>query len=196
MKKYCQLTVILLLLFGINLSTQKKAKNGSIYKTHSGLDLVHQYQQAFVSSDEATLTKILAGYAKSINALSSNKANKEIDKSQIIENTKTWSENINYLRITDEKPAYPDAIEYKKGGQLWVQTWGKFCIQKKTGVILNMRLHRLYELINEGTQIESIFNYADWRIYGEIWNSFSDGVNGTIYINHENIYSIRKSVHI
>ena len=59
-----------------------------------------------------------------------------------------------------------------------------------------MWLHRLYELINEGTQIESIFNYADWRIYGEIWNSFSDGVNGTIYINHENIYSIRKSVQI
>ena len=86
---------------------------------------MHQYQQAFVIGDEATLTKILAGYAKSINALSSNKANKGIDKFKIIENTKTWSENIDYLRITDEKPAYPDAIEYKEGGQLWVHIWGK-----------------------------------------------------------------------
>ena len=58
-----------------------------------------------------------------------------------------------------------------------------------------MPVHRLYKLNNEGAQIESIFDYVDWRIYGEIWNSFSDRENGAIYINNENIYSIRKSVH-
>jgi len=47
MKKHYQLTMILLLLFGLNLSAQKKEKNGTIYKTHPGIDLVHQYQQAF-----------------------------------------------------------------------------------------------------------------------------------------------------
>ena len=196
MKRRYQLTMTLLLLFGLNLSAQKKEKNGTIYKTHPGIDLVHQYQQAFVSGDEATLTKILADDAKSINALSSNKDDKGSDKSKIIGNAKTWSENIDYLRITDDKPAYPDAIEYKEGGQLWVQTWEKiYGVQKKTGVKLDMPVHRLYKLNNEGTQIESIFDYADWRVYEEIWNSFSDRENGTIYINHENINSVRKSVH-
>ena len=83
MKKHYQLTMILLLLFGLNLSAQKKEKNGTIYKTHPGIDLVHQYQQAFVSGDEATLTKILADDAKSINALSSNKDDNGSDKSKI-----------------------------------------------------------------------------------------------------------------
>ena len=131
MTKHFQLTVILLLLFGINLSAQKKDKNGTIYKTHSGIDLVHQYQQAFASGHKATLTKILAGYAKVINALISNKDDMAIDKSKIIGNAKTWSENIDYLRITDDKPDHPDAIEYKEGGQLWVQTWGKYMVFKK-----------------------------------------------------------------
>ena len=69
---------------GLNLSAQKRDKNGNIYKTHPGIDLVHQYQQAFVSGDEATLKKILADDEKSNNALRSNKENKGIDKSKII----------------------------------------------------------------------------------------------------------------
>ena len=45
---------------------------------------MHQYQQDFVSGDEATLKKILADDEKSNNALRSNKENKEINKSKII----------------------------------------------------------------------------------------------------------------
>jgi len=67
--------------------------------------------------------------------------------------------------------------------------------KKKTGVKLDMPMHRLYKTNNEENQIESIFDYADWRVYEEIWNSFSDIENGKIYINHENINSVRKSAY-
>ena len=100
------------------------------------------------------------------------------------------------MRITDDKPAYPNSIEYKEGGQLWVQTCEKHMMfKKKTGVKLDMPMHRLYKTNNEENQIESIFDYADWRVYEEIWNSFSDIENGKIYINHENINSVRKSAY-
>ena len=95
-----------------------------------------------------------------------------------------WNTNISYLKISNNDPAYPDAVEYKKGDQLWVQTWEKiYGVNNQTGVKFDMPIHRLYRLTKDGKKIISLVDYTDRRNYQRMWDAWpgNDLKNGTIY---------------
>lgn len=95
------------------------------------------------------------------------------------------------LNIEDAKPAYPDAIDYKKGG-VWVQDWLKFTgIHKETGIVLDLPFHFLYSF-NKENKITCLHVYVNTRTFDEIRNSRSTRENGTVYINHPYIVTVRK----
>ncbi len=175
------------------LSGQKKTKNGNVYSDHPGIELVNTFNKAFVEADTVTLNAILDDNFKIKNSLSLNKGDKGSTKSDLINNSIYWNANIKHLSITQAKPAYPDAIEYKQGNQLWVQSWDKINgFHKSTGVKMDAPLHRLYRLTSNAKKILWIGEYFERNIFREIWSSEKDRKNGEIYVNHKNINTVRK----
>ena len=188
-----KLTFILIALISFSVSAQKK-KNGTAYDKHPGITLIEAFNNAFIAADVEKLSSILDDDFKAYNALSSNKDQKGTPKKNFIGQSKWWNANIDYLKITQDKPAYPDAIEYK-GGQIWVQTWERvYGVNKQTGVELDMPIHRLYRLNKDATKIQLLMDYTDRRNYMRMWDAWpgNDRKNGDIYMNHENINTVRK----
>ena len=182
----------LFLFITTSIVAQKKEKNGTIYKDHPGIDLILQFNEAFISADTITLDKILADKVKLENGLSLNKDSKGTNKDQIIASSKYWSANVKHLSIK-QGPGYPDALEYKEGNQLWVQTWESMNgYHSQSGVKLDAPLHRLFRLSPDGKKILYIAEYFERNLYLEISKSNYERTNGKIFINHPNINTVRK----
>lgn len=192
MKNYLLISLLSL----TSLFAQKKVKNGTVFSNHPGIALVNQFNEAFVNADTLTLASLLHEKARIKNGLTLNKDEKGANKQQIIGTALFWKANIRHFSITQDKPAYPDAIEYKKGGQLWVQSWDRVNgYHNETGVKLDAPLHRLFRLTPDAKQILWIGEYFERDLYRQIWTSTNDRKNGQIYINHPNINSVRKMMH-
>ena len=187
-------SLIIFLFCSSLLIAQKKTKNGTVYIKHPGIELVNKFNKAFVEADTITLEEILHKDFKRRNGISQNKSDTGDTKSQLIQNSIYWNSNIKYLSITQAKPAYPDAIEYKEGKQLWVQSWDRVNgYHKSTGVKLDAPLHRLFRLTSDAKKILWIAEYFDTKIYWDIWSGDGkDRKNGEIFMEHENINTVRK----
>lgn len=184
---------LLSFLFVFSLNAQKN-KNGVVFDKHPGIDLVNSFNEAFVAADMDKLNTILHDDFKAYDGLSSNKDQEGTSKQNFMGQSNWWNTNISYLKISNNNPAYPDAVEYKKGDQLWVQTWEKiYGVNNQTGVKFDMPIHRLYRLTKDGKKIISLVDYTDRRNYQRMWDAWpgNDLKNGTIYKNHENINSVR-----
>jgi|TARA_A100001011_G_scaffold219228_1_gene227177 ketosteroid isomerase-like protein len=184
---------LLSFLFVFSLNAQKN-KNGVVFDKHPGIDLVNSFNEAFVAADMDKLNTILHDDFKAYDGLSSNKDQEGTSKQNFMGQSNWWNTNISYLKISNNDPAYPDAVEYKKGDQLWVQTWEKiYGVNNQTGVKFDMPIHRLYRLTKDGKKIISLVDYTDRRNYQRMWDAWpgNDLKNGTIYKNHENINSVR-----
>lgn len=180
-------------LFVFSLNAQKN-KNGVVFDKHPGIDLVNSFNEAFVAADTDKLNTILHDDFKAYDGLSSNKDQEGTSKQNFLGQSNWWNTNISYLKISNNDPAYPDAVEYKKGDQLWVQTWEKiYGVNNQTGVKFDMPIHRLYRLTKDGKKIISLVDYTDRRNYERMWDAWpgNDLKNGTIYKNHKNINSVR-----
>lgn len=188
-----KLIYLLSFLFVFSLNAQKN-KNGVVFDKHPGIDLVNSFNEAFVAADMDKLNTILHDDFKAYDGLSSNKDQEGTSKQNFMGQSNWWNTNISYLKISNNNPAYPDAVEYKKGDQLWVQTWEKiYGVNNQTGVKFDMPIHRLYRLTKDGKKIISLVDYTDRRNYQRMWDAWpgNDLKNGTIYKNHENINSVR-----
>ena len=125
---------LLSFLFVFILNAQKN-KNGTVYDKHPAIDLVDEFNQAWVSGDIEKAASFLTDDFRVRNGNSVNKDDKGFDKQQMIGSMTWWYNNNSYLKFTRDNPAYPDAIEYKKGNQIWVQTWDRlYAVNNQTGV--------------------------------------------------------------
>jgi hypothetical protein len=133
-------------------------KNGIIYIDHPAIETVNAMSAAFVAGDRETAASYLADDFKSYNGSDTNKDAKGQNKEEWLERLDFWKENMSYLSLTPSKGAYPDALEYKDSG-IWVQTWEHIRgVHKKTGVKLDMPLHRLI-VVNEEKRVGSAKRY-------------------------------------
>ena len=55
-----------------------------------------------------------------------------------------------------------------------------------------MPFHRLYYLNDDYTKIKSAFEYANQNVFNALNDNNYERTNGTIYINHEYINTVRK----
>ena len=191
--------ISIVLLMAMFITYAQKKTNGIIYVEHPAITTVEAMTQAFVSGDTDKVANYLADDFKSYNGISSDKDDKGEDKASFLKEVKYWKDNIDYLRISRSKGAYPDALEYKGDANqkdlVWVQTWEDVKgVHNKTGVKIDMPMHRLF-IVDNNNKIKTIIGYMNNSIRDEIGQSFTDRKNGEIYNHHEYINDVRKMIY-
>jgi len=185
-----KITTLFILLLFVGANTYGQKKSGVIFSEHESIPLTQKLWQAMVLGDEETYRSFFADSALIIRNDNSvpPKANAEIGKG-----LEEWSAAYEDLSIGDHKPAYPDALEYKEGGT-WVQDWLLLTgIHKETGIVLDLPIHNLYSFDEDG-KVKMMISYFNDDVFEEISNSGGKKENGTVYINHPYIATVRKAV--
>ena len=185
MKKILLLTIS----FFVALLSYGQEKNGTVYIKHPAIETRKKYWSAFEKGDKATISAVLADSM----VANFNGSTVFQKKEDYLKNIDWWSTEFENLKVVDDAPGYPDAIDYTKGG-LWVQDWLLITgTHKKSGINLNLHLHNLYSFNKDGkiTSLELYFNNDQFEA---ITSSGFTQENGKIYINHPYIITVRKSV--
>ena len=187
-----KITFMLVALITFSVSAQKKKKNGNLYIEHPGIDLVESFHKAFVDGDIEKAASFLSEDFRIYNSLTMNKDSKGWGKAAIIANMTSWKNNWEYLSFERSEGSYPDAIEYDKSGN-WVFSWNHlYAINKTTGVKFDSPILRGYVLNESNNKITRIHEYNNSSNFSMVNDSFYERKNGTIYINHEHINTVRK----
>jgi len=175
----------------VSVAFSQKRNNGKVYDEHPAIELAEKTMQLFVTADPA-LGDYLADDFKAYNGLNPNKDAEGTSKANFLNQSAWWQKNFDYLRIERNDPAYPDAIEYKKGNT-WVQTWEiLYGVSKETGMKIDIPVHRLFMLNKEGTKVKVLINYFNTALFDKLWESYGPRTNGTIYKSHPYISVVRK----
>lgn len=173
--------------------SQKKT-NGIIYVDHPAITIVENFHKAFVNGDVNKVSSFISNDFKTYDASDNSAAR---DKEGLLKEVANWRDNYEYTNLTRSKGAYPDALEYKEDlqkGEIWVQTWENLKgIHKQTGVKIDVPIHRAY-VLNKDLKIKTQFVYLNNRPFDEIFYSKSERKNGELFINHENINTVRKMI--
>ena len=186
------ITVAFATMLFLNVNAQKKA-NGKMYIDHPAIDLVENVMQMFINGDE-NLANFLDNDFRSRSGVTIDKSNEGSTKEEFLNQSRWWSNNFDNLSITRDSPAYPDALEYKDSGT-WVQTWERlYGVNKTTGFVIDMPVHRLFWLNEDESKVKGMFVYANTSVFSDMWESYNPRTNGTIYKSHENINKVRKMI--
>lgn len=184
---------LLSFLFVFSMNAQKN-KNGTIYDKHPGIDLIASFHDAIEKGDIERAESILHD---DVSWYDGNTKDTEWGKKERILNNIRWFKNqFDYVSFDDTEGAYPDMLEYKKSGN-WVQSWfNVYGVHKNTGVKLDHPVLRVYRLNDDSSQITAIIEYSNKLEFNKIWDAApgNERKNGTIYMNHENINSVRKAM--
>lgn len=188
-----KLFIIMLLTTGIMFS--QKTKNGTVYKEHPAITATEAMWQAFFSGDKEKAASYLADDFRSFSGTPLNKDAKGGDKENFLGGVDWVKENMSYVSYTRSEGAYPDAIEYKEDEDgLWVQSWDHLkAMNNQSGVKIDMPIHRLYQM-NDDSKIYRMYTYDNDLPWLEMRRSNATRTNGTIYVNHDNINTVRKMV--
>jgi hypothetical protein len=176
--------LMILSLSGLLVNAQKE--NGIVYSEHEAIAKTKAMLAAFVQGDKNAYCSFFADtvYVET-NGQYQLRLNK--DMGMYID----WWKAFDNLSIMDDKPAYPDAIDYKEGG-VWVQDWLRWKgTNKETGVNLNLKTHSLYSFDKNG-KINSIHHYFNNDVFDEIYKSTTTVENGVVYRYHPYITIVRK----
>jgi ketosteroid isomerase-like protein len=181
--------LLLAISFFVVLLINAQEKNGTVYIKHPAIDKTKNLWSAFEKGDKAAFGAFLADSMVAIYNGSSDFQKKE----DYLKSLDWWSTEFENLKVVDDAPGYPDAIDYTKGG-LWVQDWLLITgTHKKSGINLNLHLHDLYSFNKDG-KITSLSLYFNNNQFEEITSSGATQENGKIYINHPYIITVRKYI--
>lgn len=163
-------------------------ENGVVYVEHDAINKTKALWDAFLKGDKDAFTNF---FADTVNTGMNGNFSKKL-KAEMSGPMAFWA-GFDNLKIVDDKPAFPDAINYTKGG-LWVQDWLRVSgTHRKTGINIDLPMHFLYAFDKNG-KIKTLIQYSDNSIFNEIANSGRTIENGTVYINHPYIVTVRKLV--
>jgi ketosteroid isomerase-like protein len=168
------------------LNAQKE--NGIVYSEHEAINKTKAMWNALVKSDKDTY---ISFFADSVWIGSNGEYHRMVKKDlgEVI----NWWKSFENLTIQDDKPAFPDAIDYKNGG-LWVQDWLLWKgVHKTTGINLKLHIHYLYRFDKNG-KITVLNYYYNNDIFETIEKSQKTIENGVIYKYHPFINNTRKAV--
>ena len=182
---------IIFMLLCTSIMYSQPKKNGTVYNEHPAIDAVESMIKAYFAGDADKVASYLTDDFKSWNGTSINKNDKGRTKENFLGGVKWVKENMAYTSFTRSPGAYPDAIEYKGDDGLWVQTWDHLkAVHAKTGVKIDMPIHRLYQLTKDN-KIKTMINYNNELQWAELRRSYAPRTNGTIYNNHDYINTVR-----
>ncbi|WP_297766083.1 nuclear transport factor 2 family protein [uncultured Muriicola sp.] len=188
-----KLVITFLILFVVQGYSQKK-KNGTIYLEHPAINVVNEMLAAWVEGDSSKVSSYLADDFKQFNGANANKYDKGNTKEEFLNGMKWWKNNFSYTSEVPTPGAYPDALEYDKS-DTWVQVWNNLkAVNNRTGVKIDMPMHRMFKL-NKDNKINLMLNYTDSRVFRNMWESYDDRANGTLYQHHPYINKVRRMIH-
>lgn len=177
---------ILITCLAASLLVHAQKESGVVYSEHEAINKTKALWAAFAQGDkEAYLSYFTDTITVVSNGATSKMLNKDYGKMM------DWWMGVENLTIKDHTPATPDAIEYKKEG-LWVQDWLRATgIHRESGVAIDFPFSNVYRFDKEG-KINTIIQYFNPEIFREVNNSTRTIENGTVYINHPYIVTVRK----
>ena len=176
---------IFLILFSLGAMSFAQKKSGTIYYEHELIDKTKAMWSSLIDGDKDAFVNY---FADSIRVYQN--GNLFERKGESMGGFVTFWSGFENLEITNDHQSNPDAIDY--GNMIFVQDWLRISgIHKATGLNNDLSLHNLYGF-DENGKIEVIYMYFDPNYFVETKNSQTTKENGTVYINHPYINSVRK----
>ena len=183
MKKH----IIYLFVLCFSLSFSQKKNNGKLYIEHPAMDVVDQFNKAFVSGDLETM-KLLVSDDFRWYTLSMREPG---TLQQLLNRSNYLSKNVVNFDIKHYGGAYPDALEYKKDDVLEVMTYTWMSgYDRNTGVELDMPRYVNFR-INDDGKINRMNVMDDQALWTKAYQAWDTRANGVIYKDHPLVTKVR-----
>ena len=183
MKKH----IIYLFVLYFSFSFSQKKNNGKLYIEHPAMDVVEQFNKAFVSGDLETMKSLVSDdfrwYTLSMREPGT--------LQQLLNRSNYLSKNVVNFDIKHYGGAYPDALEYKKDDVLEVMTYTWMSgYDRNTGVELDMPRYVNFR-INDDGKISRMNVMDDQALWTKAYQAWDTRANGVIYKDHPLVTKVR-----
>tara|TARA_Y100000994_G_scaffold77114_1_gene63668 strand:+ start:134 stop:1051 length:918 start_codon:yes stop_codon:yes gene_type:complete len=183
MKKH----IIYLFVLCFSFSFSQKKNNGKLYIEHPAMDVVEQFNKAFVSGDLETMKSLVSDdfrwYTLSMREPGT--------LQQLLNRSNYLSKNVVKFDIKHYGGAYPDALEYKKDDVLEVMTYTWMSgYDRNTGVELDMPRYVNFR-INDDGKISRMNVMDDQALWTKAYQAWDTRANGVIYKDHPLVTKVR-----
>ena len=183
MKKH----IIYLFVLCFSFSFSQKKNNGKLYIEHPAMDVVEQFNKAFVSGDLETMKSLVSDdfrwYTLSMREPGT--------LQQLLNRSNYLSKNVIKFDIKHYGGAYPDALEYKKDDVLEVMTYTWMSgYDRNTGVELDMPRYVNFR-INDDGKISRMNVMDDQALWTKAYQAWDTRANGVIYKDHPLVTKVR-----
>ena len=182
-----KLLLIFTILFSITVFSQKES-NGKLYIEHPAIEIVNQFNEAYVSGDLDKLKELVTDNFQVL-TLRNRESN---DINWILGTSNYLSKNIVDLDIKHYGGSYPDVLEYKQDGIVDVKTYEWLTgYDKNTGLDLNMPRYATYRMNEKGDKVAGLWINDDEILWQKNWDAYETNENGVIYKDHPLVSKVR-----
>ena len=182
-------SIIYIFIICCSISFAQKKANGKIYIEHPAIEIVNQFNEAFVKGD---LDKIKSLVADGFVWRNSTMRTRPGTLQQLLGRSNYLSKNIENFEIKHYGGSYPDVFEYKKDGILDVSTYTWMTgYDKNTGVELNMPRHANFRMTSDGEKIAYMSIMDDQVLWRKAYDAYETKKNGVIYKDHPYVSKVR-----
>ena len=183
MKKH----IIYLFVLCFSFSFSQKKNNGKLYIEHPAMDVVEQFNEAFVSGDLETMKSLVSDDFRWFTLSMREPGTLQ----QLLNRSNYLSKNVVNFDIKHYGGAYPDALEYKKDDILEVMTYTWMSgYDRNTGVELDMPRYVNFRMNDEG-KIRSMNVMDDQALWTKAYQAWDTRANGVIYKDHPLVTKVR-----
>jgi len=175
------------MIFSITVFSQKES-NGKLYIEHPAIEIVNQFNEAYVSGDLDKLKELVTDNFQVL-TLRNRESN---DINWILGTSNYLSKNIVDLEIKHYGGSYPDVLEYKQDGIVDVKTYEWLTgYDKNTGLDLNMPRYATYRMNEKGDKVAGLWINDDEILWQKNWDAYETNENGVIYKDHPLVSKVR-----
>jgi len=182
-----KLLLVFTMIFSITVFSQKES-NGKLYIEHPAIEIVNQFNEAYVSGDLDKLKELVTDNFQVL-TLRNRESN---DINWILGTSNYLSKNIVDLEIKHYGGSYPDVLEYKQDGIVDVKTYEWLTgYDKNTGLDLNMPRYATYRMNEKGDKVAGLWINDDEILWQKNWDAYETNENGVIYKDHPLVSKVR-----
>lgn len=181
-------TTLIMILF-VTISFSQKKSNGKIYIEHPALEIVKQFDEAFVKGDLETIKSLVA---EDFGWRNPSMRGKSGTLQQLLNRSSYLSKNIVDFEISHRGTAYPDVFEYNEDDAVDVKTYTWLTgYDKNTGVELNMPRNTNFRMTEDGKKIAWLSIMDDQYLWNKAYSAYETKKNGVIYKDHPYVSKVR-----
>ena len=175
------------MIFSVAVFSQKES-NGKLYIEHPAIEIVDQFNEAYVSGDLDKLKNLVTENFQ-VRTLQDRKSN---DINWILRTSNYLSKNITDFQIKHYGGSYPDVLEYKQDGIVDVKTYELTTgYDKNTGLDIDMPRYATYRMNAKGDKIAGLWINDDQALWQKNWDAYETKENGVIYKDHPLVSKVR-----